>query len=237
VRDALAFLTVLPAGRRTGPPGKAAIAAFPLVGVLVGLVWWTAGRFGTQVWAPGVGAALVLVADLLVTGGLHVDGLADEADGIASRLPADEAVAVMREGPVGAIGAAAAAIVLLLRFALLAALLGAGHRAGLLVAPVAGRFAMVLVMAWGNEPQGPSLSDGIRQTAKGFPLIASAVLAAGAAAVLAGFPGLVASGGGCLAALANAAYAGHRFGGVTGDVIGAGGLLAETVALAVLAAR
>jgi adenosylcobinamide-GDP ribazoletransferase len=242
VRDALAFLTVLPAGRRTKPPGRAAIAGFPLVGLLVGLVWWGSGLVGVRLWGPAVGAALALALDLLVTGGLHLDGLADEADGIASRRPPAEARAIMREGPVGAVGAAAAALVLLLRFALLSTVFGRagfpGHAvaAAVISAPAAGRFSMVWTMAT-TPGTGGSLASDIRRAARGLPFLVSGVVTVTSSLLLAGPRGLGGLVCACLVASLNARLATRRLGGVTGDVIGAGGLLAETVMLAVVAAR
>jgi adenosylcobinamide-GDP ribazoletransferase len=134
------------------------------------------------------------------------------------------------------VGAAAAGVALLLRFALLAALFGGTDPARMVAAPVAGRLAMVLVLAWGREPPDPSLSDGIRRAAHGLPLAAAGASALLASAAFGGIAGVAAVAAGCLAALGNGAWAGRRFGGVTGDVTGAGGLLAETVALGVLAA-
>ena len=273
MRDALAFLTVLPAGRRRGPPGRAAVAAFPLVGLLVGSLWWGAGRIGTRLWSPAAGAALALAVDLLVTGGLHLDAVADEADGLACRLPPEKALAVMREGPVGAIGASAAAVVLLVRFALLSALFtGAvkGQAAAVIGVPAAGRFAMVWAMArtrgrpldrtapgragqqtdctapggqgrqanrtgWDVPPT--SLASGMRKAARGLPLLVSGAVALGSAWALAGPRGAAGVACACLVASANAGFAVRRLGGVTGDVIGAGGLLGETVVLAAVAAR
>lgn len=244
MRDALAFLTVLPAGRRTGPPGRAAIAAFPLVGLLVGLLWWGVGQAGTRLWGPAVGAALILAADLLVTGGLHLDGLADEADGIASRLPPAEAAAIMRAGPVGAIGAGAAAIVLLLRFALFSTLLAGSpgrYAAAVIAVPAAGRFCMVWTMATTRArrlPEGVpagSLAAEIREGARGLPLLVSGGVTVVSSLLLAGAGGAVGLGCACFAASLNARFAGRRLGGVTGDVVGAGGLLAETVMLAAVA--
>ncbi len=78
MRRALAFLTVF--GGAAGPE-PATLAWFPLAGAVIGLVlgavWWEADR----IWTPTVAAAVVVAADLVVTGLLHVDGLADTADG------------------------------------------------------------------------------------------------------------------------------------------------------------
>jgi adenosylcobinamide-GDP ribazoletransferase len=215
--------------------------------------------------------------DLLVTGGLHLDGLADEADGIASRLPPAEAAAVMRAGPVGAIGAGAAAIVLLLRFALLSTLFAGplSLAVAAVAIPAAGRFCMVwamattrprrdsaprrgdragLIRALGTPepgggpvtrelavPHGPkgthagSLASEMRGAARGLPLLVSGTVTVVSSYLLAGLRGLAGLACACLVASVNAWFAGRRVGGVTGDVVGAGGLLGETVMLAAAA--
>jgi adenosylcobinamide-GDP ribazoletransferase len=221
------------------------------VGLLVGALWWGAGRIGTGLWGPAVGAALALAADLLVTGGLHLDAVADEADGLACRLPPEEAVAVMREGTIGAIGASAAAVVVLVRFALLSAVLAGapgGHAGALIAVPAAGRFAMVWTMArtrgrrdhrahrvGGDVP--PSLASEIREATRGLPLAVSGAVALVSASVLAGPRGVAGIACACLVGSANAGFAVRRFGDVTGDVVGAGGLLGETAMLAAVTAH
>ena len=105
MRAALSFLTVLPVGGRHAPPGRSALLAFPLAGLVLGAGWALAGWAGTTLWTPLVGAALVVALDLLVTGGLHADALADVADGVASRRRGAEALSVMRDPRVGAVGA------------------------------------------------------------------------------------------------------------------------------------
>jgi cobalamin synthase len=85
-----------------------------------------------------------------------------------------------------------------------------------------------------SEVAGASLASDIRQAARGMPLAVSAAVAATSVLVLAGRWGVVGLLGACLAAEGNAALARRRLAGVTGDVIGAGGLLAETIALGVV---
>ena len=118
-RGALGFLTV--AGGAAAPV-PAATAWFPLVGLLVGctigVVWWAAAL----AFPPAVAAGVVVAADLALTGMLHLDGLADSADGLLPPLPRDRRLAIMRSPEVGAFGVAAVVTTLGLRWAALAAL-------------------------------------------------------------------------------------------------------------------
>ena len=95
-----------PAGRSVwfGPAGA-------LIGAVLGALWWGA----TNVWPAPVAAAIVVAADLAVTGLLHVDGLADSADGLLPHLDRERRLAVMATPDVGAFGVAVVAVVLLLR--------------------------------------------------------------------------------------------------------------------------
>ena len=115
MRDALAFLTILPVGARDRPPGRRSLLAFPLVGLAVGVVWALAAYGASWLWGPWPAAAVVILADLALTGGLHLDAVADVADGWASRLPTQRALEVMRDPAIGAVGAASLGAVLLAR--------------------------------------------------------------------------------------------------------------------------
>jgi adenosylcobinamide-GDP ribazoletransferase len=234
VIEALGFLTVL---GRPDPPTATTLRWFPLVGLLlgaaVGAVWWGAD----QTWTGGVAAALALAADLVLTGMLHLDGLADAADGLLPHLPRERRLAVMAEPTVGAFAVVVVAATLLLRWTALAAqapdvlLLAAIWCAARTLMAVA-----VRVLPYARPEGGLATSfagggDGWL-LALGGGLIALAVGAladgiGGAAAVLAA----VAAGTAVLA-LGRA-----RLGGYTGDVLGAAGVVAETIGLVVAAAR
>jgi len=228
---ALRFLTVLPLPGPHRVPTLASVVAFPLVGAVIGLVWFAVAVVGEALGAgPLLVATLVLVADAVVTGGLHLDGLADVADGVASRRPADDAVRIMRDSAVGAGGLVAVVLVSLVRQAALLGVLGAEPPPWSLVAvPVAGRAALVLLLA-----AVPTRADGSLAAALPRPgasaTVLALVLAAGVAA-LAGARPLAAATLALLAAAGYAAWWRRRFGALSGDGAGAGGVLAETVAL------
>jgi adenosylcobinamide-GDP ribazoletransferase len=233
VRSALSFLTPL-GGARAPTPG--ALGWFPVVGLVLGLalggLWWV----GAQVWSPGLAAAVVVVADLGLTGLLHVDGLADAADGLLAPMTRRRRMEVMAEPGVGAFGVAVVAAVVLLRWAALAAL----RPSALLLAAVwcASRTWMAATASAVPYARGdgglaaPFLGRRSRLTdAAGLV----AALALGTAAR--GVGGAVGVLAGTVAAGAVVALAWRRVGGFTGDVLGAAGMTGETVALVVAAAR
>src|SRR2546427_5451032 len=184
MRDALAFLPVLPVGGRDRPPGRRSLPAFPLVGLVLGAVWALGAYGASRLWGPWPAAAVVILADLALTGGLHLDAVADVADGWASRLPPQRALEVMRDPAIGAVGAASLGAALLARWSFIA-LLASQHRWGFLVAvPLAGRTAMVVTMATSPRAAtgslaGPLVAAGPRITAAVAAIaLAASILAA-----------------------------------------------------------
>ena len=233
LRPAVAFLTSV-GGAAAPEPGM--VAWFPTVGAVLGLavggVWWAAGR----IWPPGIAAALAVTADLALTGLLHIDGLADSADGLLPHLPRERRLEVMAEPGAGAYAVAVVAIVLVLRVVALSAM----HARPLLVAAIwcTSRTAMAVTM---NTVPYARSGDGLADAMLGaswpgitvFGLVAAVSLGAGGAGVRG-----VAAVGACMIAAAGVVALGRRqLGGFTGDVLGAAGVVGETVALVVAAAK
>jgi adenosylcobinamide-GDP ribazoletransferase len=243
-RQALAFLTPLGGA---ASPSPAAFVWFPVVGTLLGLVlgsiWWTT----EDAFGAFAAAALVVAADLALTGALHFDGLLDTADGLLPHLPAERRLAVMAEPHVGAFAVATGTTTLLLRTAALTALgtarpllLGALWclaRTAMAVTAATGRYARTHGLA-SSFLSTPTRKEGA--TAGERPCDASPSWV-GPAAIgtvlvlgLAAFDdpaSLVAVVAGGAAAAGVAALARRRIGGFTGDTLGAGGVVAETVGL------
>jgi adenosylcobinamide-GDP ribazoletransferase len=235
VRRALSFLT--PLGGSSRPSGSA-LLWFPLVGAALGLalggIWWAA----TRAWNAPIAAAVVVAADLGLTGLLHLDGLADAADGLLPHLSRERRLAVMTEPGVGAFGVGVVGAVLLLRFAALAGLrpswllLGGLWCASRTWMAVAAR-----VLPYARREGG--LASAFRE-GPGRPAVVGAIGLAGSSALLLSWH--PAAGAASLASASVAAggvllLARRRVGGFTGDVLGASGLVGETVGLLVAAAR
>ncbi len=231
MRRALAFLTPLGGA---AVPSPAALAWFPVVGaglgLALGVTWWLADRL----WAAPVAAAVVVVADLALTGMLHLDGLVDCADGLLPPLDAGRRLEVMADPATGAFGVGAAVAVLLLRWASLAAL--APSPALLAALWCASRLAMADFARTVPYARPAGLATAFLESGpRRFPL-AGVVL--GAAFVgLAGGDAVVGVALLGVSSAAVVALAVRRIGGFTGDVLGAAGIVGETVGLLIAAAR
>lgn len=253
LRLALGTLSVVPVrppgrvDRRTG--GRAMVLA-PLVGLLLAavvapLLWLSGGL------PPLLAATLAVALLALLTRGMHLDGLADTADGLGSGRPPDGALAVMRTGDVGPFGVVTVVVALLLQVAALEALLSRGAGPfGVAVALVVSRLALPLVCSRGIPA---ARSDGLGSVVAGSVsrpgLLVSVALAAAAVALYRGLAGLlgIPSTPGDLAWTAVGVtvpllLAGlliwrcvRRLGGVTGDVLGACVEVTFTASLVMLA--
>ncbi|MEW6220187.1 MAG: adenosylcobinamide-GDP ribazoletransferase [Thermodesulfobacteriota bacterium] len=248
---ALAFLTILPVPVRPALSGEEvgrASAFFPLAGGVQGLILVLAASLFTLLLPLPVVAGLVLAVHVLVTGGLHLDGLADSADALACRGGRERKLMIMKESRVGAMGVVAVALALILQARLLEALLAreqAPALAILFLMPVLGRWAMVTAMAQAQPARPEGLGrlflehTGRRQLAlaslgAGGLALAAVALAAGGwqlAALLA-----VASVGLCGLARGIVRLAHQQLGGMTGDTFGALAVLADLVLLTVAVA-
>ncbi len=231
LRTAGAFLTILPIGARHDyRPGGLAHAAwcFPIIGVLVGaagaMVYALAAWLGCDAW---LAATLCVASLVLITGGLHEDGLGDFADAMGGPNR-ERRLAIMHDSQAGNFAIVALILLFAGRIGVLAAL-AAPAPAGLalLVAAAASRTAMVVVMHF----LPPARNDGLSAGA-GRPSLRTVIAALLATALIA-FPALGFTVGllCLLAAVAIAALlaavARRRLGGQTGDVLGAVQLLAE----------
>jgi adenosylcobinamide-GDP ribazoletransferase len=231
---ALMMLTRLPAGRLTVAPALgASVWAFPLVGGLVGAI--SAAVLLAAMWlgvAPALAAGLSLAAGVLVTGGLHEDGLADCADGFCGARARARKLEIMRDSRIGSYGALALVLAFGLRWQ------------GLAILAVDGRAALALIALGISSRAGLGLAlrllpaargDGMGKAAAGVSGVAAGMAVSfGVVALLAlGAPvailwiGLVQAGFGWLAL--------RQIGGQTGDVLGALVMLGEIAGWLVLA--
>src|SRR5262249_18244465 len=238
LRSALGLFTILPGRaapgiRRGGAaaagvwrPGAGRLLAVPAAGVLLAV---QAG--GGSAPRRLLAAALAIGVLALLTGGLHLDGLADTADGLGSRRPRDEALAIMRRSDVGPLGVAALSFTVLVQITALATVSPGWPGAGaVLLAAVTGRVAAVLATGPGSPAARPGGFGALiagATTARARVAAGTAVLvvAAGTAAAVSGpaaaLRAAVAVLAGLLAGELLRRIAVRRLGGMTGDVFGA----------------
>jgi cobalamin 5'-phosphate synthase/cobalamin synthase len=146
---AVSFLTLVPvtSGRSVCAEDIGRSARwFPLVGALIGCVYVIVLRAFSPVFPALVVAVLILITEALLTGALHLDGLADMADGFGGGRTREDVLRIMRDHAIGAYGAMALILLVVLKGASIAALIDR-HRADpyLIVAPALGRWSGVFL--------------------------------------------------------------------------------------------
>lgn len=243
LRLALTTLTVLPVrgpvavDRRTA---GSAMTLAPLVGLLLGLVAAGVLEGAARVSGDLLAAALAVAVLALLTRGLHLDGLADTADGLASYRSPERALAVMRSPETGPLGIAVLVLALLVQVAALQACLADDRGAtALVLAVVTARLAVTAACTPSTPAASPTgLGSAVAGTVRPAAAVLIALVVAAAAAGVGLLSGpaeavqaVVAVGLGLLAARALLRHAVRRLGGVTGDVLGA---LVETTTVVVL---
>jgi adenosylcobinamide-GDP ribazoletransferase len=236
---ALTFLTGIPLGRRLileGDDVARAGPAFPLVGAGIGAAVGGIAAALAHPLSPLLAVALALAVGAVLTGALHLDALADTADALGARSR-ERALEIMRDHAVGAYGAVAVALDLLIKAGALAALVNHQHvlrfavAAGALSRLTPVLLAASLPYARPGSGIGISLTQGGRRRA-----VVAVVVALAVAVAVAGIDGIVvaACAVGC-AALLGVCFR-RWLGGITGDTLGAAVELAEVVVLVVAVA-
>ncbi len=231
---AVEFLTPLRLHGRNELP-EAAIgcssAFFPVVGLLLGLTLVGIDRLLSPVLPPEPLNALLVAFLAAATGLLHLDGLADTADGVFGGHTREQRLAIMRDSRIGAFGAVALVLVLLLQWSALSALVAPWRIPGLLLFPILGRGAMALAIAAFPYARPQGLGTLFRRyiwpwpapVALAISLLMAVICFAGGGAVLWAAMILLTPGLGALLST--------RLGGLTGDSYGAICELNEVVTL------
>ena len=221
------FLTTIPISRThhepTAPELAASMAWYPIVGLLIGGGLIVADFGLTAILAPAVVNVLLIALLVLLTRGLHQDGLADTFDGLAGGRTPAERLSIMRDPRIGAIGATGLFLSLILRYAGLMVLPHELRLPAVLCMPAMGRWAMV-TSAWISpyaRTEGGLAAPFLTHLSWRHVALSTVVLTI---ALTAGFGAV----GACLILLAGTliVLVGWRacrrwFGGITGDTLGA----------------
>lgn len=231
---AVQFLTLLPIGRHTSSPGDAALF-FPLIGALLGAAAGALLQIVRTVLGQSIGALIAIIFLIVITGGLHEDGLADVADAFRAGRTREKIMLILKDSRIGSYGGLALIVSVLVRWQALASS-QANVVLGLAAALALSRTSLVIAASI-----SPPVGDGL-----GLAFANSISRAVAIAVVVEGVAIALACGWqlGAAMALASVAviflartYFVRRLGGVNGDCLGAVCQSVETVNLLLLAWR
>lgn len=217
--SAISFLTVIPAGRASIAPGRAA-ALFPLIGAALGAA-------GAAIYLAAGAALPSAIASLLVvafwtgiTGVLHEDGLADVADAFRAGRSQAKMLAILKDSRIGTFGAVAIVLSLVARWQAIEHL-DTANIWPVLIASQAVPRAAIVALAWVSRPAGTGLGLAFSSTLT-TPAALIAIAQGLAAALACGLrPGLVIALGSYVVIRGAQAYFYQRIGGINGDCLGA----------------
>ncbi|MFZ5821983.1 MAG: adenosylcobinamide-GDP ribazoletransferase [Chloroflexota bacterium] len=219
----------LPASKdwQTGDSGRASVW-YPFVGLIIGGLTWLAWTGTTRIFPALVAAALTLILWVALTGGLHLDGLADCCDGLLASTTVERRLEIMKDSRLGAFGGIGLLLVLMLKAATLSALTPEAS-VGIILAASLARWCILpagLLPLARPSGMGADFKAGFRPW---FILVG--VVIPLALSILLGARGVISLLAGLLAAALVLRLAKSRINGVTGDVFGMTVEVVEVVSL------
>ena len=238
---AIRFLTIIPVPGRvgTGENNMAmSLPFFPILGLLIGMAAAGLSQVLWHFFPPLPAAVLIVIFLVAVSGGLHLDGLCDTADGFFSARPRERILEIMRDSRVGAMGVMAIVLTVILKVAALESHGAENIWVVVLLMPLAGRCSLLVLMAIlpYARPEGGLATLFYSRSSKLSALWGVCLLLAIGA--LAAGPAGFAAAGICLGVIfLFAGFCRMKIGGATGDTLGAGCELAETVVALAFAAK
>lgn len=234
--SAASFLTIIPIPQRLyeNADFKKAPAFFPVIGLLIGLICAGVSYISLMIFPVLIAGLISCAAMIKISGALHLDGLADSADGLLSSRSKNEMLEIMGDSRIGAMGATALVLIILLKvFCLIQ--LGSDMWLAVLLAAVVGRTALIHIPLFFS----PAKEDGLGvSTGSKFPYICAASWIASMIIAYASF-----GGQGILSVLFAILmifvlnyFINRKIGGYTGDTLGATCEAAEVWTLLALTA-
>lgn len=233
-------MTVLPVGQKklTAERMAAVTALFPLAGLLIGGVLVVFDFLVKGLLPRQVTDALIVAFLAFITGGLHLDGIADTADGlIGGKGDREKTLAIMKDSRTGAMGVIAIVLLLLVKFMALDNIPSELRPGALLLAPALSRWGQVLV-SYGSRPARSenSLAGSFITYIKPAHFIIASILAVGFGVVFGRVDGLASVAGVAIACLLLKIFFNYSIGGVTGDTIGASSEITEALVFVIFSA-
>ncbi|MDD2271983.1 MAG: adenosylcobinamide-GDP ribazoletransferase [Desulfuromonadaceae bacterium] len=234
---AFQFLTIIPLPFRFQCEKEdlgRSTAFFPVAGFALGGVLLLADRLLFFWVARPLCDALLITLLALITGALHLDGLADVCDGLAARGSRERFLAVMKDSQVGAVGAVGLVLGILLKWQALVAVPSELKWQAVLLFPALARFGQVLTLTGARHARQDGLGAVFTQGAGWTPLFLAFATTSSACFYLLGLKGIVVMAAVCIVVIAGRTFFQRKLGGLTGDTIGCISELNEITVLIVI---
>ena len=228
---AFQFLTTFPAVIRrafTAQELGGAVGYFPLVGLALGALLYGLDRSLQLIFPTPVVAIFILVIWLLLTRALHFDGFLDSCDGLFGGFTPERRLEIMRDSRVGAFGVAGGVMLLLAKYT---AIISLSDHAGLLLAPIFGRWALSQAVFSYPYAREKGMGSDMKKNVRWTQVILATLISILAAWFFAGWSGLIALAVSGIVLWFGAAFILRCIPGLTGDSYGA---LCEVVELVTL---
>jgi len=234
---ALEFLTIL---RITRPRiyenslFAGSVSCYPIIGLGIGALLWVAANLLEQIVQPEINSAILLIFLTLLSGGLHLDGLADTADGLASQGTKADKLGIMSIGNTGPAGAVALVLTLLLQWVVLSEILVLSDqlsRSALIITPMLARWSVIPMIGLFPPARLSGLGNSIQQSLITIPMATGTITAIIASVFLLGALGILLIFVTGITSITIAWLASKQLEGTTGDILGAGIELSQTTIL------
>ena len=219
---ALQFLTILPVKRNfsSAQMGRAT-AYFPVVGLIIGAILLGLHYLLDFLLPGGIVNALLLAALVVLSGGLHLDGLADTIDGLAGHRTPERRLEIMHDSRIGGIGAVGLFLFLIVEYVALNSIPGRWMPFTLLLAPTVSRWAMVDAIFTYPYARPEGLGKAFKQGVSWIELLIASLVTMALAGILFQIAGLVVLAAVFIIINGAALYFKRQLGGLTGDTYGA----------------
>jgi adenosylcobinamide-GDP ribazoletransferase len=241
IRLALSFLTIIPVRIKSADESDvaASMAWFPLVGVLMGIVFALEDYALSFLLGHTVRSAIVVLSMTALSGAVHLDGLADTADALGAGRDRIGALEILRDSRIGAFGAIALFFALGLKVLALAGLSGRPRLAALILAPMLARWSLVAVSYKIDylRTDGAGSSMLGRGSDRNLAIASVVAILVGILAMIPFFSRkvIVTYAIAVIVTVAMRSFYRRWLGGVTGDLIGACGEIVEVLAMLTIA--
>ena len=211
------------------------VVYFPIAGLIIGAFNLAVYAAAERVISGMFPAVCSVAANAVITGAMHIDGLADTCDGIFSARPRDRMLEIMRDSRIGTNGTIAIMFDFLFRISLLAVMRSTLAYAALLMSPVAAKTLMVILMKTSvYARKGPGMGGLYLEKQTSARTVITCIIGLFLLTVFSGFPGLIAFAVCSVVCMLYRLYIYSKINGMTGDTLGAANEVMEIVFLMVL---